>query len=86
MEGLRIALTTSRSPRERYYLLKDGRGMGGAGEPPEHHSHSWVVVNGVDRGNGYQGYMSVDYALSDEVTWLPESAKRRIRLQLGLED
>lgn len=72
-----IKLTSSRSSRERYYLLLDGKGMGGAGNPPGHYLRRYVVVNGVDRGHGYQGYMSVDYALSLE--WFPESAKKKIR-------
>lgn len=59
----KIALTKSRSVRERYYLIRDGKGMGGAGNPTEHYLNNWVVVNGVDLGNGYQGYMSVDYAI-----------------------
>lgn len=80
----KITLTTGRSSRDRYYLMQDGRGMGGAGKPESHYSWSWVVVNGVDRGNGYQGYMSVDYVLSAEVTWIPESAKRLIRKTLGI--
>lgn len=63
---MKIPLTKSRSSQERYYLLKDGRGMGGHGSPADHYLHHYVVVNGVNRGGGYQGYMSVDYALSAE--------------------
>lgn len=77
-----VILTRSKSSRERYKLVKDGRGMGGYGMPPDHYSRHWLVVNGVDRGNGYQGYMSVDYALSEDC--LPESAKALIRETLGI--
>lgn len=82
----RIQLTHSRSSRERYYLLNDKHGMGGAGMPEDHYLNQWVVVDGTDRGNGYQGYMSVDYALSDAVTWLPAAAKRLIRKTLNLPE
>jgi len=51
--------------------------MGNAGEKPNHANHFLQVVNGVDRGNGYQGYMAVSYAL--EQNYLPESAKAIIR-------
>ncbi len=72
-----IPLARSRSSRERYYLIEDGRGMGSYGLPESHYSHRWVVANGCDRGNGYQGYYAVAYALT--LDHLPESAKRIIR-------
>lgn len=74
---LKITLVSSRRPRERFYLIKDGKGMGGAGLATSHYLNNYVVANGVERGNGYQGYTSVDYALS--VDFLPEFAKQRIR-------
>lgn len=79
---VKISLVKSRSSRERQYLIRDGQGMGGAGEPAYHYSNAWVVASGVDRGNGYQSYMSVDYALTCE--WLPENAKAIIRRTLNI--
>ena len=76
-----IKLVSAKSSRDRYYLIKDGRGMGGAGKAEDHYLRQWVVVNGVDRGNGYQGYHSIDYALS--VSWIPEAAKAVIRKHTG---
>lgn len=81
----KITLTTGQKSRDRYYLIKDGRGMGGAGKPEDHYLNQWVVVNGTDRGQGYDGYYSVDYALSDEVTWIPDHAKDLIRKTLNLK-
>ena len=72
-----IPLNSSRSSRCRYYLVNDGRGMGGYSNSPDHYSNHWVVTNGVDRGNGYQGYMSVNYAASDEGC-LPSEARARL--------
>lgn len=82
-KGLKVSLTTSRSSRDRYYLIKDNSGMGGGGAPVNHYSRLFVVVNGVDRGNGYQGYSSIDYMLSDK-SELPEHAKRKIKRLLKI--
>lgn len=79
---MKVKLTSSSSSRDRYHLVRDGQGMGGYGQEKSHYINQWVVVNGVDRGNGYQGYMSVDYALSDG--HLPDSAKQIIRKTLGI--
>lgn len=77
----RIQLTSAQRSLDRYYLIKDGKGMGGHGEPPEHYLNQWVVANGVDRGDGFQGYYSVNYALTlDE---LPDEAKKLIQERTG---
>jgi hypothetical protein len=81
---MKIKLNSARSSRDRFYLIRDGRGMGGYGNPPDHYSHQWVVANGIDRGNGYQGYFSVDYVLSGELTWIPEEVRAAIRKHLNL--
>ena len=77
-KGMKVPLTSSKSSRDRYYLIKDNQGMGGAEAPINHYSRLFMVVNGVDRGNGYQGYSSIDYMLSDK-SELPEHAKRKIK-------
>ena len=73
----RIQLEKSPRSRERRYLVRDGRGMGGFGRSDDDYLHHWVVVEGVDRGNGYQGYESIDSYMSQPGT--PESAKRIVR-------
>jgi hypothetical protein len=80
---IKVQLTKSRSSRDRHYLIRDGKGMGGGGKPEDHYLNRWVVVTGVDRGNGYQGYMSVDYALTCD--WLPDGAKAVIRDTLHVD-
>jgi len=78
-----IKLNSSRSSRNRYYLMNDGIGMGGYGLPDNHVNKKWVVVNGIDRGNGYQGYSSVTYTIAEDSPF-PEDVKVAIRKHLNL--
>lgn len=71
---MKLLLNKTRNVRDRYYLI-DGK-MGSYGEPDNHANHKYQVANGVDRGNGYQGYMSVSYALT--LDYFPEEAKAKI--------
>lgn len=81
---MKIILNKTRFPHYRYTLIRDGRGMGGAGEPVGHYSHEWVIANGRDCGRGYQGYMSVDYALSPEnASYITEAMRAIIRKHTG---
>jgi len=82
-KGSKWALTSSKSSRQRYYLIKDNQGMRGASKPPNHYLNLFSVVNGIDRGNGYQGYMSIDYAL--QCGYIPNHAKAKIRRILKLD-
>lgn len=50
--------------------------MGGNGEPENHVNNRYQVVNGIDKGRGYQGYMAVDYFL--EQSHFPQDAKDKI--------
>ncbi len=61
--------------RDRYRIVEDS--MGCCGEPPNHASHFYGIVAGIDRGNGYQCYMAISYFLT--VKWVPEEAKRNCR-------
>ena len=81
--GEKIKLNSTTRVRGRLYLIRDGRGMGGAGSPAGHYANAWVVAQGQDRGNGYQSYMAVDYALAQE--WVPAEAKALIRKRLGIK-
>jgi hypothetical protein len=71
---MKIQLTHSKSSRERYYLV-NGK-MGGYGEPENHANNVFEIVNGIDRGNGYQGYTSVSYFLTEK--HVPQSAKNKV--------
>ena len=50
--------------------------MGCAGYPANHANHVYEIVNGVDRGRGYQGYTSVSYFLTQ--AHIPQSAKDKV--------
>ena len=63
------------------YVSRENAGAGSFLDPPFAKTHSWGIVEGYDRGNGYQGYMSVDYVLNDEN--VPASAKAQIRRIIG---
>lgn len=52
--------------------------MGSHGEPSNHANHKFEIANGVDRGNGYQGYFSVSYFLN-EMEYAPQEAKDKVR-------
>ena len=60
----KIILNKTRKTNDRYTLLN--LGMGGAGDPYYYPTHSHCVAQGMDRGNGYQGYMSITFFLNDE--------------------
>ena len=71
--------TTKASNRYRLVYEK-GHGTGGYGDGADSPQHDYTVVNGVDRGHGYQGYLSVSAALS--ASWVPAEAKSRLRVIL----
>lgn len=71
---MKIQLTNSKSSRDRYYLVSGS--MGNAGESKSHANNYYEIVNGIDRGNGYQGYMSVSYFLT--LDYVPLSAKQKV--------
>lgn len=71
---MKIQLTKSISSRERYYLVNGSQGN--AGDPKNHANHYYHIVNGIDRGNGYQGYISVSYFLT--LDYIPQSAKNKV--------
>lgn len=72
---MNIILNKTRNSRDRFILV-DG-GMGDGGDPAYYPTHDFCVVNGIDRGNGYQGYMSITYALK-ECSYLPEEVKTKL--------
>ncbi len=72
---MKIQLTKSKSSRDRYYLVRGS--MGNIGTKSSHANNHFEIVNGIDRGNGYQGYQSVDYFLNCE--YIPNDAKIKVR-------
>jgi len=52
-------LNNTRRSYDRYTLI-DGH-MGSSGCPAGHANHVFEIGCGIDRGNGYQGYCSIDY-------------------------
>jgi hypothetical protein len=58
--------------------------MGCAGMPPNHANHKYQIANGIDKGNGYQGYMSVSYFLSAD--YIPTEAKTTLKTFLKSEN
>lgn len=69
---MQIALNKSRSSRDRYYLVN--KSMGCYGLPEDAPDHKYSVINGIDRGNGFQGGLSIKCALT-ECKYFPEDAK-----------
>lgn len=75
---MKIPLNKNRSSRLRYYLINEG--MGGSGEDLNSPLHKYSIANGIDKGNGFQGYMSIKYALKCE--YLTEEIKSNIKKEL----
>lgn len=71
-----MILNKTRKHRDRYILVNGPQGN--YGYPPNHANHKFHVANGIDKGNGFQGYLSVSYAL-DKDSYVPEEAKNRLR-------
>jgi hypothetical protein len=82
----KIILNRTTRASERYTLINNGRGMGGAGKDRAHYLRNWCVVSGVDRGNGYQGYYSIDHVLHWSFTGLTSAEKQTIRATLGITE
>ena len=72
---MKIQLTKSKSSRDRYYLVSGS--MGNYGCAANHANNHFEIVNGIDRGYGYQGYQSVDYFLKSD--YIPHEAKAKVR-------
>jgi hypothetical protein len=67
-------LVKTMKARDRYRLMSGGQGQ--AGEPLNHVNHRYHIVEGIDRGNGYQGYISVSYFLT--LDYVPKEAKDKV--------
>jgi hypothetical protein len=71
---MKILLNKTKSSRDRYYLISGQ--MGSYGEIATHANCNYEIVNGIDRGGGYQVYMSVSYAL--KCKYFPQEAKDKV--------
>lgn len=69
---MKRTLNKTKSSRARFTLINES--MGCYGDPGHYATHEFSIANGIDRGNGYQGYMSVTYALT-KCAYFPEDAK-----------
>jgi hypothetical protein len=59
-----MILNKTRRPRDRYRIVEGG--MGYYKDPKDSPNHKYRIVVGVNRGNGYQGEMSIEYFLNEE--------------------
>lgn len=71
---MKLQLTNSKSSRDRYYLVSGS--MGNYGCVENHVNNQYQIVNGIDKGNGYQGYTSVSYFLTQD--YIPKEAKQKV--------
>lgn len=71
---MKLILNKTRNTSERYSLIPGS--MGCAGCPANHANYKYQVVNGIDRGNGYQGYTSISYFLTQD--HVPQEAKSKV--------
>jgi len=73
---MKVILNKTRNGSERYILISGS--MGSAGELITSPNHKFEIANGIDRGNGYQGYSAVTYFLSSE-SCAPIDAKNKCK-------
>lgn len=71
---MKAILNKTRNSSERYTLISGS--MGSYGEPSDSPNHKFEIASGINRGNGYQGYMAVSYFLSSD-SYAPEEAKQK---------
>jgi len=70
-----MILNNTKSSRERFQVIPGS--MGCHGDAVYSPQHKFQVVCGVDRGNGYQGYFSIQ-AVLDECKWMPNEVKQNL--------
>lgn len=59
-----MILNKTQNSGDRYRIIPGSKGCHGC--PANHANHKFEIANGVDRGNGYQGYTSISYFLTQE--------------------
>jgi hypothetical protein len=79
---MKTILNKTTKTRERYTLINES--MGNCNEPNNSPTHKYSIANGIDRGNGYQGYMSIDYFLTiDYISNDIKNNLKKILVSLG---
>jgi hypothetical protein len=68
-----MILNKTTKHRDRHRILPGN--MGNAGDPKDSPNHTFHIAYGINRGNGYQGSMSVTYFFGNE-SHAPEEAKQ----------
>lgn len=63
-KNIKIPVIKSKSSYFRYYII--GEPMGGYGEKENHANNFVSIANGIDRGNGYQGYTAISYFINQK--------------------
>ncbi|MFA5935040.1 MAG: hypothetical protein WC827_04095 [Candidatus Paceibacterota bacterium] len=72
---MKIILNKTKRSSERYTLISGA--MGSYGELKTSPNHSFNIANGIDKGNGYQGYSPVTYFLTSD--FAPIEAKNKCK-------
>ena len=67
-----MILNKTKNHRDRYRIVTGG--MGNYKHPKNCPTHKYHISYGIDRGNGYQGSMSVSYFFTE--SYAPEEAKK----------
>ena len=67
-------IVLNKTKRHSYRFRLVNGSMGSSGDPKHYPTHDFEVASGVDRGNGYQGYYSITYVLT-EIEWFPSPAR-----------
>lgn len=72
---MKMILNKTKNSSERYTLISGS--MGNSGEAANHANNHFEIVNGIDRGNGYQGYISVSYFLT--LDYIEQDMKDKVK-------
>lgn len=71
---MNLILVKTRNPRDRYRLIDGSSGRHGTTK--NHVNNYFQIVAGIDKGNGYQCYLSVSYFLT--LDYVPQQAKETV--------
>ena len=69
-----MILNKTKRTSDRYQIIPES--MGSYGMPANHANNKYSIANGVDRGNGFQGYTSISYFLKQE--FIPQEMKDKV--------
>lgn len=75
-DNSQMILNKTTKHRNRYRIIPGSQGN--YGNPDYYPTHKFIIVNGIDKGNGYQGYYSITYFLT-EMGYVPIEAKNNLK-------